>query len=184
MRIAFMSNLHSVDPPAREAVAKLKPLNPAGGGLDKLRETVIGMYADDLVLRQEKTVPGRVGASDVRVLIYQPERSEEWLPAILCLHGGGFIAGTPDMMATTSQKRANDSGAIVVAVNYRLAPETSFPGPLEDCYAALAWLFGEAEPLGIDRTRVAVLGQSAGGGLASALALLVRDRGDTNGPTS
>ena len=98
-------------------------------------------------------------------------------PAILYLHGGGYVAGTPDMMAASCQTMATKSGALVVAVQYRLAPETRFPGPLEDCQTALKWLVAEAEALGIDRDRIAVMGQSAGGGLAAALALLIRDRG-------
>ena len=67
---------------------------------------------------------------------------------------------------------------MIVTADYRLAPETSFPGNLEDCHAALAWTFAHAEEIGADPKRVGVIGESAGGGLAAALALLVRDRGE------
>lgn len=97
-------------------------------------------------------------------------------PAILFIHASGYIAGKPDWMAEANQALANAQGAIVVAVNYRLAPETTFPGPLEDCYVALRWLIENSAELGVDRARIVVMGESAGGGLAAALALLVRDR--------
>ena len=72
----------------------------------------------------------------------------------------------------------HELGCAIVTVDYRLAPETPFPGAIEDCYAALRWLFAEAEKLGIDPKRIGVMGESAGGGFAAAFALLVRDRGE------
>jgi triacylglycerol lipase len=98
-------------------------------------------------------------------------------PAILHVHGGGLVLGAADLGAAALGQRALDHDAVVVSVDYRLAPETPFPGPLEDCYAGLQWLFAEASALGVDPARVALLGESAGGGLAAALALLARDRG-------
>ena len=176
-----MNSLHLVDPSAREAVAAFPPIDPQETGLESLRATVLAIYPAEAVAREERSVPGPAGAPAVRVLIYRPAHTPTHTgnkrPAILYLHGGGFIAGRPDMMDVASSKLANDSGAVVVAVQYRLAPETPFPGPVEDCYAALAWLFAEADALGVDATRIALLGHSAGGGLAAALALLARDRG-------
>ncbi len=173
-----MSSLHLVDPSAREVVAGFAPFDPGRESVEQFRATVAAMYAADPVAREERMIAGPEGAPDVRVLIHRPDGATGALPAILYLHGGGFVAGAPDMMDPASRKLAQDSGAVVVAVQYRLAPETPFPGPVEDCHAALAWLVGQADALGIDPARVAVLGHSAGAGLAAALALLARDRGE------
>ncbi|MDR3389638.1 MAG: alpha/beta hydrolase [Rudaea sp.] len=122
-------------------------------------------------------VPGPVGAPDVPVRLFRPDEAGANLPAILHIHGGGFIVGMAAMNDADNAARAGRHGAVVVSVDYRLAPETPFPGPIEDCYAALEWLFAEAATLGVDPRRIVVTGESAGGGLAAALALLARDRG-------
>jgi acetyl esterase/lipase len=92
------------------------------------------------------------------------------------IHGGGYVLGSPDMQHQRNAALANDLRCVVLSVDYRLAPETRAPGSVEDCYAALAWLQAQAAQRGIDPTRIAVLGESAGGGLAAALCLLARDR--------
>ena len=97
-------------------------------------------------------------------------------PAILHLHGGGYVMGNPEFMGPQCAVWADAFDAVVVAPAYRLAPETCFPGNVEDAYAALAWTVANAEALGIDTSRLALAGESAGGGLAASLALLVRDR--------
>jgi acetyl esterase/lipase len=112
------------------------------------------------------------------MLVYRPDEVVGDMPAILFIHASGFIAGQPDWMTAASAAMARDRKALVVAVNYRLAPETPFPGPIKDCYAALRWLFDNAAALSVDPARVIIMGESAGGGLAAALAQLVRDRGD------
>ena len=130
------------------------------------------------VRREERHVPGPQGAPDVRVLVYTPgDRGTDPLPAILHIHGGGFVSGSADMSDPNSRSYAVDMDCVVVSVDYRLAPETPFPGPLEDCYAALLWLHAAAGELGIDAKRIMVAGESAGAGLAAALCQLARDRG-------
>jgi acetyl esterase/lipase len=125
------------------------------------------------------TVPGPEGAPDVGVLVYRPEGASGPLPCIYHIHGGGYVAGTAAMMTVPlGQLIATLGGCVAVSVDYRLAPENPFPASIEDCYAGLAWTFAHAEELGIDPARIGVMGESAGGGLAAALALLARDRGE------
>ena len=127
---------------------------------------------------QEHFVPGPKGAPDVRVLVYHPSGRTTSLPAALWIHGGGYIIGSPEQDDLGVKKIVSVIGCVAVSVDYRLAPETPHPGPVEDCYAALTWLYTHAEELGVDTSRIAVLGASAGGGLAAGLALLARDRGE------
>lgn len=128
---------------------------------------------------EERTIPGTGDASPVRVLLYRPpgpavgER-----PAYLHIHGGGFVLGTPEVNDLSNRAFAAQLGCVVASVDYRLAPETRFPGARDDCYAVLAWLHAEAATLGIDRTRIAIGGESAGGGHAVALAIHARDKGE------
>jgi acetyl esterase/lipase len=127
---------------------------------------------------EERLVPGPEGAPKVRVLVYTPgDRTDTLLPAILHIHGGGFVSGSADMSDPNSRSYAVDMNCVVVSVDYRLAPETSFPGPVEDCYAALLWLHAATKELGIDPTRIMIAGESAGAGLVAALCQLARDRG-------
>ncbi len=121
-------------------------------------------------------VPGRDGAPDVSVFVYDPPGTNGLRPAFLHIHGGGMIAGKAALTTLGTAPIALGLGCVVVSVDYRLAPETQFPGPQEDCYAALEWLLANADALRIDPTRVAVSGDSAGGGLAAALSLMARDR--------
>jgi acetyl esterase/lipase len=98
-------------------------------------------------------------------------------PAALFLHGGGMILGSVAVFDRMIAKYAEDSGIPLLAIDYRLAPEHPHPLPVEDCYSALLWLHEHAPDLGVDRTRIGVVGESAGGGLAAAVALLARERG-------
>ena len=99
-------------------------------------------------------------------------------PCVYSIHGGGYVIGSYEMDDLKFDQLCQTYDCIGVSVEYRLAPETPYPGPLEDCHAGLAWVFRNAAQLGIDPSRVGVTGMSAGGGLAAALALLVRDRGE------
>jgi acetyl esterase/lipase len=127
---------------------------------------------------EDLTIPGPEEGPAVRVRLYRPEGLGRPAPALLWIHGGGFIIGRPEQDERSSIAYARELGVLVVAVAYRLAPEHPFPAPLEDCYAALRWLHGQAGPLGVDPDRIAIGGASAGGGLAAGLVLLAHDRGE------
>jgi len=132
----------------------------------------------DVVAREERFIPGAAGAPDVRLLLYRPpQASTAPRPAVLHMHGGGYVLGDPEINDASNRALALEHGCIVVSVDYRLAPETRFPGALEDCYAALVWMHDHAADLGLDVSRIATSGESAGGGHAAALALHARDRG-------
>ena len=132
----------------------------------------------EVVAREERFIPGAAGAPEVRVLLYRPpEAFTAPRPAVLHMHGGGFVLGDPEINDASNRALALEHGCIVVSVDYRLAPETRFPGALEDCYAALVWMHDHAADLGLDVSRIATSGESAGGGHAAALALYARDRG-------
>ncbi|WP_026299183.1 alpha/beta hydrolase [Deinococcus aquatilis] len=125
---------------------------------------------------ETQQIPGPSGAPDVTVYVYRPLEQKEPTPAVIYLHGGGFVIGSAPMFHSTAARYVRELGVVVVNVEYRLAPETPFPGPLEDAYAALKWMGDQAQTLGIDSDRIAVVGDSAGGGLAAALAQLAHDR--------
>ncbi|WP_130905041.1 MULTISPECIES: alpha/beta hydrolase [unclassified Pseudomonas] len=115
----------------------------------------------------------------LRLCIYRPDTTSATarLPVILYIHGGGFVLGQPEMADNYLAALAEQLKTLIVAVDYRLAPEHPFPLPLEDCYTALAWLFGDDHDLGMDTRKVVIMGHSAGGGLAAALGILARDKG-------
>jgi acetyl esterase len=123
----------------------------------------------------DRTVPGPEGAPDIAVRTYRPH-SQIAPIGILDVHAGGFVLGDLDASHASSIAIARGVGAVVVSVDYRLAPENPFPAGLEDCYAALSWFSTHAAELGVDPERIAIHGGSAGGGLCAALALLARDR--------
>lgn len=125
----------------------------------------------------ERRVPGRQGSPDVKVFVINAKPGER-RPAVLHTHGGGFLLGSAASDIPRLQVMARALDCVVVTVEYRLAPETPFPGSLEDNYAALKWLHAEAESLGVDPARIAVAGESAGGGHAAILAIAARDRGE------
>jgi acetyl esterase len=122
----------------------------------------------------ETSVPGPAGPVPLR--IYRPNATAR-LPLIVFYHGGGFVLCDLDSHDALCRSLANATGFAVASVAYRLAPEARFPEPLEDCYAALVALVARAAEWGFDADRVAVCGDSAGGNLAAAVALLARDRG-------
>lgn len=177
-----MTTRHLVDP---ELVALLDifpalTLAPESLTLMRNREMPRPMDLPDFsaISVTEHFVPGPQGAPDVRVLVYLPTAHTTSLPALLWIHGGGYVLGSADQDDIQAKRIVSAVGCAAISVDYRLAPETPHPGPVEDCYAALAWLYAHAEELGVDKTRIAIGGASAGGGLTAALGLLTRDRGE------
>lgn len=134
----------------------------------------------DDVTREDRSIPGPAGAPDVTVRIYRSANCAPVAPAVLEIHGGGFMLGSLEMMDAFCDHVAATIGAVVVSVDYRLAPEHPYPAATQDCYAALCWLHDNAASLGVDAERIAIAGQSAGGGLAAGTVLMARDHG---GPT-
>lgn len=125
-------------------------------------------------------VPGSGTDPEVPVRVFVPRGVPGPLPAILWIHGGGFVMGDIDLDVAQATQFAGDLGAVVVTPEYRLAPEHPFPAGLDDCMAALRWLAaggGGGTDLDVEPDRIAVGGMSAGGGLAAGLALRARDQG-------
>ncbi len=117
------------------------------------------------------------GEPSVRLKLYQPSDRDVSAPALLWIHGGGMVLGDADQDDASCAAMADDLGAVVASVDYRLAPEHPYPGPLNDCYTGLCWLADSAADLGVDPRRIGIGGASAGGGLAAGLALRARDSG-------
>ncbi len=124
---------------------------------------------------QDVEAPGPLGPIPIRV--YTPEGAGGVPPLFVYYHGGGYVCGSRDSYDAVCRLLTRESGCVVASVDYRLAPEFPAPGPFDDAYAALEWLVAHAAELGADPTRVAVGGDSAGGGLAANVALKARDAG-------
>lgn len=177
-----------IDPELREV---LPLLAGAGGDLNDpvaarrwLREMVGAARPEvpgaDRVEVMDVQVPGIGTSPAVPVRAFRPKGATGPQPAILWIHGGGFVVGDIDMDVAQATQLAGDLGAVVVTPEYRLAPEHPFPAGLDDCMAALQWVAaggGEGIDLDLDANRIAVGGMSAGGGLAAGLALRARDAG-------
>jgi acetyl esterase/lipase len=132
----------------------------------------------DGVETESFTVPGSGGAS-LQATWYRSSTQEQPRSAVLYLHGGGMIFSLDEMGAMSElavRRYVASSGVPMLVVDYRVAPEHPHPTPVEDCYAALEWLAGQSETLGFDPTRLGVMGDSAGGGLAAGVCLMARDR--------
>jgi len=166
--------------------AELKPLLEALPTITVTRETLQAIrnawpppsIDKSKVEFQRCLVAGPRGAPAIALSIFLPQDAPRPLPCIYHMHGGGYIAGASADLEPLHYPLARELGTAIISVDYRLAPETIFPGAIEDCYAGLRWVFEHCGELNLDPKRIGLMGQSAGGGLAAALALLVRDRGE------
>ena len=125
---------------------------------------------------EDSSFPGP--KSEIPIRIYRPD-DDEGHPLVMIFHGGGWVIGDLDAEDTTARGTCSRVNAVVVSVDYRLAPETRFPGAVEDCYEATKWAVENSDSLGIDGSRVATTGTSAGGNLSGAVSMMARD---LNGP--
>ena len=145
-----------------------------------LREMLAAAPLPDNVSVEDHMAPGPEGAPDVMVRIYRPASLPANAPALYWIHGGGMVLGDVAMNDPYCANVADQLNVMVASVEYRLAPEHPFPAPIEDCYAGLRWFASSVDEFGIDRSRIAIGGGSAGGGLAAGLALVARDRAEVD----
>jgi len=169
--------LQELDPEIAAVVNELEL--PAIDDLNTLSVWREGLFAapplSDAVVRTVYLAPGD---PTVPVRVHRAGDVEGLLPCIYSMHAGGYVLGSYSMDDPTFDQWCPTLGVVGVSVEYRLAPETRYPGPLEDCYRGLKWVHEHADELGINTEQIGVTGVSAGGGLAAALALLARDRGE------
>jgi acetyl esterase/lipase len=176
-----------VDAEIREGLARLYEGSPPiaapdVGDVQARRELIEGLLRKAMTLRPR---PSNVTTTDTylktrdgsKILLrwYVPTGGSIGA-ATLYLHGGGMILGSVSLYDSLAARYCAESGVGILAVDYRYAPEHPYPTPQEDCYQALVWLRSNAASLGIDPARLAVMGDSAGGGLAASVALMTRDR--------
>jgi acetyl esterase/lipase len=181
-----MTTRNLLDPELATAVDQL-PVMPLNRENLVARRAARAQMMEMLLLRlpeipeigvTEQHVPATAHGPAVRVLVYRHVEATSSLPALLWIHGGGYVDGRADWDSHLAKTMAREAACCVVSVDYRLAPETPFPGAIDDCYAALKWLHAHAAEWRVDPQRIGVAGISAGGGLAAALALMARDRGE------
>lgn len=176
-------DLSLVDPQLRAAAREAAPITDALSALSPATLPALRAMGsrvpafDTNVPVERRSIPGGRGAPEVIVYVINA-RAGTRRPAILHTHGGGYIIGAPASDVPRLQKMAATLDCVIVSVDYRLAPEVGYQGSIEDNYAGLRWLFGNAAILGVDSRRIAVMGESAGGGHAALLALAARDRGE------
>ncbi|MEE6209990.1 alpha/beta hydrolase [Salarchaeum sp. III] len=152
------------------------PPADARGLLERMNSGADGPSVDSVTAR-----PASGPDDDIPVRVYDPGTGDD-APVVVFFHGGGFVLGSLDSHDPACRELANESGCVVVSVDYRLAPEHPFPAAVEDAYAATRWVNEHAGDLGVDPDRLAVAGDSAGGNLAAAVSLLARDQADNDAP--
>jgi triacylglycerol lipase len=176
-----MSTIELVDPELRDALEQ--PLLPlAAETLMRRRAQALELAAvvtkpslSDIAI-EEIHVESAFGAEPIRVLTYRPLTSNDPLPVIVHIHGGGFVMGAPEMKDVENRIFASELSCAIYSVDHRLAPESPHPAPVEDIYSVFVWLHANAGRLGLDPARIGIKGESGGGGFAAGAALYARDR--------
>jgi acetyl esterase/lipase len=176
---------HMVDPELHGYLRTLPTRAYSLQALEELRAapripSPTGKAAAALAVQVDRQLIAVSSGPDVALQIYRPALKERTTGCIFHIHGGGYVCGEAALLEPIHRELAADVSCALVSVDYRLAPETVFPDNLTDCYAALCWVFDHAQQLGVDASRIGVMGESAGGGLAAALALFARDQGKVN----
>lgn len=178
-----MDTWHLVDPELRPALQARPSSTLYAEDLPALRQqrqqaALEAMEKEDglALIMTEQHIPGVNGEPPVRVRVIRPVTPRAKRMGILHIHGGGHLFGSPEQSLSLTRPTAARHDCVVVSVDYRLAPETRFPGSLNDCYSVLCWMSEQAEALGIDGQNIGLMGDSAGAGIAAGLALLARDR--------
>jgi acetyl esterase len=169
-----------IDPTFRQLLDAFPMTFSAADGVEVARSRLkLLRVPDELLpeLRIEERMISHGELTDIRVRIYWPPSADEPSPVVVFYHGGGFSLGDLDTHDPVARSHALGADAIVVSVDYRLAPEHPFPAAVHDCWAALQWVAANAAELGGDPDRIAVAGDSAGGNLAAVMAHLARDNG-------
>ena len=177
-----MTTRAMVDPELLQALETFQSETPTTDNLARLRRERDRLPETNQPADPSLATLSLFLAGDVPVRVFTPIGGDEaaTYPALLHLHGGGFVFGRAQQSDAANAALAAELACVIVSVDYRLAPETPHPGPVEDAYTALKWLHAEADALRVDRSRLAVGGESAGGGMAASLALLTRDRGEVS----
>jgi acetyl esterase len=173
---------YSYDPELALVVPLLPPVDitdviVARASLDDMVASSSTSFEESSLEIENYDVGGHDGDPDVAVRVFRSRRATGAVPALLYLHGGGFVVGNVASEQDNAATLASTLDIVVASVEYRLAPEHPYPAGLHDCVAALQWLSEHADEIGVDPARIGVYGSSAGGGLAAALALFCRDHG-------
>lgn len=171
-----------LDPVARTLIDAIEQVFPCVENMEASEARAMAKEMPPVVEEPEavavvydRTIPGPDG--DVPVRVYRPVEGGDPLPVVVYFHGGGWVICDLDTHDGTCRALANGVNAVVVSVDYRLAPEHKFPAAAEDAYEVTSWVAAHADELGVEPSRLAVAGDSAGGNLAAVVALMARDRG-------
>ncbi len=171
-----------LDPQIRSLLSALKPLSFSAQispqdlrkVVDEQSKLVVSMAKEPVAEVRDLEVP--VAQGRIRARVYMPRRGGD-LPLVVYYHGGGFVFGSVETHDHICRRLARQADAVVVSVDYRLAPEHKFPTAVDDAYAALRWAADRAHEFGADPGKIAVAGDSAGGNLAAVVSILDRDSG-------